>query len=434
MSQNNSEPCRQEYQVGGWKAHWILIVCCLLYMINYMDRMVFSVVMQPMKLELGLSDQDLGLSVTVFILGMCFFSAPVAYLIDHWSRKKSIALMAIIWSIFTFITGLAKNFAGVLMPRSLVGIGEAGFAAGGTAMITAAYKKEKHGRTLGIFATMIPVGMALGTIIGGLISVKLGWRYAFFIFAVPGILLGIAALFLRDYKNQSFDETTIGLSGFFRSIGRLTKIPTLRWHYIGNGLFQIMLQAQIAWLPSILIRELAMKEDTAGLIMGIIGLTAIIGALLGGWVTDFLYKKFPRSRMLVPALATLIAAIMLISSLLVIKTDFMVFMVLVVIFGISSAAVGPPTFVMSQEIVPASYKGLSWGTSVFFMMILGGAWAPWVTGCISDAMGGGADGLKTAVILAGIAGLAGAFFWYMSSRTYSTDISRVKYMQLEPEK
>ena len=101
----------------------MLIVCTLLYIINYMDRQVFSVILQPMKIDLGLSDAQCGLASTVLIFGMAFFYFPIAYLIDRWSRRKAIALMAILWSAATFATGLARNFAAVLIPRFFVGLG-----------------------------------------------------------------------------------------------------------------------------------------------------------------------------------------------------------------------------------------------------------------------------------------------------------------------
>lgn len=100
----------KEYQTGGWKAHWILIICAFLYMINYMDRTVMTIVVHPMKLVL--SDADLGLLQTVFMVCLALFSFPVAYLADRWSRKKAIALMAILWSGAIFITSIGRNFIG----------------------------------------------------------------------------------------------------------------------------------------------------------------------------------------------------------------------------------------------------------------------------------------------------------------------------------
>ena len=197
----SAEPA--EYKTGGASAKYILVICTLLYVINYIDRQVFSVVLQPMKVELGLTDTQCGLAQTIFILGMAFFSFPVAYLVDRWSRNKTISIMALLWSLFTFLTGFARSFTTLIIPRSLVGVGESGFTAGGVAMVSAAYPQEKRARMLGIFNIGIPLGAAIGVIAGGAISAAMGWRWAFYIFAIPGVILGILAFFMHDYKTPT---------------------------------------------------------------------------------------------------------------------------------------------------------------------------------------------------------------------------------------
>ena len=206
-----------EYKTGGGSAMFILVVCTLLYVANYIDRQVFSVVLQPMKIELGLTDTQCGMAQTIFILGMALFSFPVAYLVDRWSRNKTIGIMALLWSIFTFLTGFAKNFTTLIIPRSLVGVGESGFTAGGVAMVSAAYPPEKRARMLGIFNIGIPLGAAIGMIAGGAISAAMGWRWAFYIFAIPGIILGILAFFMRDYKTPA----STGMAGARMNFGKV---------------------------------------------------------------------------------------------------------------------------------------------------------------------------------------------------------------------
>ncbi len=134
---------KQEYGRGGASAHYILVVCTLLYVVNFMDRQVLSAVLQPMKVELGLTDAQCGLLQTIFILGVAVFTFPFSYLMDRWNRKKPMAIMAILWSIFTYFTGLANSFISLVIPRALVGVGEAGFSSGGTAMISGAYTRTE---------------------------------------------------------------------------------------------------------------------------------------------------------------------------------------------------------------------------------------------------------------------------------------------------
>ena len=192
---------KNEYSVGGIGAHMVLVVMSLLYLVNFMDRQVLSAVLEPMRIDLGLNDFQAGAVQTVFLLGIALFSFPVAYLADRWSRRKAVALMAIIWSVFTFLTGLGRSFIGVVMPRAIVGVGEAGFTAGGTAMVSASYPSRSRAAVLGVFSLFSGLGAVLGVVLGGVISKKFGgWQTPFFVFAVPGVILGVAAFFLRDYK------------------------------------------------------------------------------------------------------------------------------------------------------------------------------------------------------------------------------------------
>jgi len=147
--------------------------------------------MQPMKEALGLTDAQAGSLQTAFFLGMMAFSLPVSYLVDRWSRRKAVAVMAIVWSAFTFITGLGRSYLGVLVPRNDRRRRRSGFWRGRTAWITGVYPPESRGRVMGIFNMLVVAGISLG--FGPRrtdLEANGGWQYPFFVFAIPGILLG----------------------------------------------------------------------------------------------------------------------------------------------------------------------------------------------------------------------------------------------------
>ena len=423
-AKENDQNSSAEYKTGGWRAHYVLIVCTLLYVINYMDRQVFAVILQPMKIDLGLTDAQCGLASTVLILGMAFFSFPVSHLIDRWSRRKAIGIMAILWSGFTFATGLAKNFTGVLIPRAFVGLGEAGFVPGGTAMISASYPKERRGWAMGIFHIAIPLGAAAGVILGGLISAKMGWRAPFLFFAIPGVILGIMAFFMKDYKTVDDTGTQGGIKNFFIALRNVLRLPTMRWYYLALGIAVFMTSSVLVWLPSLMMRMLNISEATAGLLFGAIGLAAIIGAPLGGFLADFWQKKNPRGRMYIPAVAYIIGGSLLI---VVILTRFSPLgIALAVLYGIAAAMAMPAIAAISQDVVPVAHKGLSMGLAIFAQYMLGGAWGPYVVGAVSDALGGGAEGLGIAVALCGAFGLLAGVLFLVAARTYPEDSQKVK--------
>jgi len=425
MNDHSTSPKESsELKTGGWRAHYVLIVCTLLYIINYMDRQVFSVILQPMKIDLGLTDAQCGLASTVLIFGMAFFSFPIAYLIDRWSRRKAIALMAVLWSMATFVTGLAKNFTGVLIPRFFVGLGEAGFVPGGTAMISASYPKERRGWAMGIFHIAIPLGAAAGVILGGIISVKYGWRTPFLFFAVPGVILGILAFFMKDYKTAERLDTAGGIKGFFIALADVLKLPTMRWFYPGLGIAVFMTSSFLVWLPSLMMRMLHITEATAGMITGGIGLTAILGAPLGGFLADFWQKKNPRGRMYIMVVAYSFGGLMLILAVL---TNFSTLgIALAALFGIASAMAMPAMAAISQDVVPVAHKGLSMGLAVFAQYMLGGAWGPYIVGFVSDRLGGGAEGLGMAFMFCGLFGIVAGILFFIASRTYPEDLKKVK--------
>jgi MFS family permease len=420
------------YQTGGWKAHWIVIVTSVLMVIAAMDTHVMRVILQPMKVELGLTDAEAGSAITVLTLSVALFAYPISYLVDRWSRKKMMALMAIGWSVSTLTTGLARNYAGVLFSRLFVGAGEAAHGTGGVAMITAAYPQAKRSRMLGVFLAAAPIGIALGYVVGGALSVAYGWRAPFFIFAPLGIAFGVAALFLHDYKTVKQGKGHPN-SGFFKSIRYLLKVKTLPWFYMGHGLENLVVMAG-AWMPALMMRQAGIKEDVASYILGASVVFAVIGSLVGGRVGDALAKKNRRSRLILPTILALtwsllqIAAILLLMSAPqgsgIFTTGFIGFALLGAIATFGFYMAGPTLTAANQEVVTADKKATTQGFSTLVHYIVG-AWAPLIIGGISDAIGGRALGLAVGIIVLSTAGILAACCFYMSSRYFVKDSQKI---------
>jgi len=414
-----------DYQTGGWKAHWILIVCLLLYTLSYMDRVVLAVVLQPMKLELGLSDTQLGSIQTFNMLSYGAFAIPTAYLVDRWSRKNSIGVMGLILNAFSALTGLAWNFVSVVVPRVFCGAGSSGVVTGSIAMITGAYPKARHGRAMGIFNAGIPLGIALGAIVGGVMAAAFGWRSPFLLLGSIGLVLSLAAFFLKDYRTVK-EGVTVSLGGLWQSILTLLKIPTLRWYYIGYAMMLVTSLAQINWMPTYLIRQFDIGTDTAGYLTCGISLVAVIGAPLGGLLSDKWYKNNRKGRLWLPAVSSAISSLLLAASFLAFSRSFALGLALIFIFGIVNMVAIPALSVISQDVVPVAYKGLSHGVAALCMYALGGAWAPVLVGGISDSLGGGAAGLMWAVVIACSGGLLAGICFTVGARHYVADEDRVK--------
>ena len=384
----SGEGTGEEYGTGGLSAHMVLLVCTLLYVINFMDRQILPAVLEPMKLDLGLNDSQMGVLQTIFLLSMSLFAFPAAFVMDRWSRKKSLGLIAVIWSIFTFVTGLGRGFLGVFFPRLVVGIGEAGYSSGGIAMVSAAYPEKSRAKVLGVFFLAIPLGGALGFILAGYLSANYGgWRTPFFFFAVPGIILGIAALFLKDYKTQPVMDQSGRQLSFMASIVTLFRVPTLKWMFIGYALLTGMYFAVVGWLPAFLMRTQGMAEDRAGRITGMVVLVAIVASPLGGVLADRWQKRNSRGRLYLAVVFSSLATLLIIPGIFL-EIQGAGF-ILALLWSLAGMMVPPALAAVSQDVVPPGLKAMATGMCVFVQYLLGGAWAPSVVGVISDGYGGG---------------------------------------------
>ena len=417
------------FQMGGPKANYVLIICSLLYAVSYADWQVMAVVLQPMKVALGLTDMQIGTINSAYFLGIIFCTMPAAHLIDIWSRKKMIGLMAFVWSIFTLMTGMASGFTMLLIARLGVGIGEAGFPPGGTALVAASFPVEKRGAKLGIFNASITVGIIFGVIMGGYLSANFGgWKMPFYVFFVPGIVLGILAFFMQDYNLKQEDGSKFVHDSFISNMKQLLKIPTLRWLYVGLGMYAVLQISVGTWFPALLMRAYAIKEDKAGLVMGVVTIIGLIGPIYGGILADKWQKKMPGGRMRLASVSIFSAVIFL---LLVLLAAFdlqnkllMWFCALMMPFH--SVAVGmafPAVAATTQDVVPAKLKGLAWGTGMLALFILGGAWGPLMVGAISDANGGGYQGLSKGLAIAGLFGFLAAWMWHRTARHVANDMA-----------
>ena len=420
------------YKTSKGSSLYILIICTLLYMVNYMDRQVVAAVVEPMKAALKLTDSDVGVLGSVFLLSIALFSFPVAYLVDRWSRRKAIAIMAVLWSGFTLLTGKAWNFWSLFVPRSLVGVGEAGFSAGGTAMVGAAYSHKRRGAAMGVFNMAVPLGIALGSVLAGAIAKTQGWQAPFLYFAIPGVILGILALFMKDYKTVTETHATGVKVTFGQSIKTLFKIPSLVWVLVGYGLANIMSMSFLFWTPAYVGRAWGVDVVAANAVMVPIVLAAIVGSPVGGILADVWFKKDPRGRLYIPAITIFLSALCLAGAL---YFQFKgIGMVLVIAYGVLNVMAIPCLSAISQDVAPAAQKGLVWGLMVFCMYVFGGGWSPYLVGAISDALGQGAQALGTALTIACIGGVLGSICYLMAAKPFPADMERVKGEQLMAEK
>ena len=177
----------------------------LLAIIDFMDRQIVASLLPYIKEEYGATDSQLGLMISIVNYSMVIFVIPSGYLIDRWSRKKMLSLMAIIWSLATAACGLAGTFSHLVAARFFIGTGEAGYNPAGQTLLSASFPRRLRASVCSAIPGSMWLGAPLGLMIGAFIAEHWGWRHAFGVVAVPGIALGIVALFCRDFRTVRQD-------------------------------------------------------------------------------------------------------------------------------------------------------------------------------------------------------------------------------------
>jgi MFS family permease len=421
-----------EFPVGGASARFTLLTVFLLYMVNYMDRQVFAATKVSMMDDLGLSEGEHGFIQTVFLVLVSALAFPVAVAIDRWSRRKMLALMAVVWSVATAATALMRGFASMLGARAGVAAGEAGYSSGGTAMLSAAYPEQSRAKVMGLFNASIPLGAAAGTILGGALCTSTGdWRTPFYVFAAPGILLGIVALFLRDYRSVDVQTAEGGRVGVLGGVAKLIRIPTLAFTYLGFVMNVFISNAMLYQLPSYFEYTRGVDAAKGSRLAATVFLLALIGAPLGGFLANRWKKSRPDALLLFCALTSLLAAGLLFAGLALHGRG--AGYVLLCLWGVLTVCYLPPATAVTQDVVHPGQRALSWGLCVFCMYLLGGAYSPWIVGALTDSFGGGAAGLERALQLVPATGIGAALLFWAGSRRYVGDVERAEKIVLRRE-
>src|SRR6202142_1715954 len=201
-------PCYIRFSVSEAKLYprTALALLTTLNLLNYIDRSVLFAVQPLVQSEFRLSNTQVGYLTSAF-LGFYMIAAPfTGPLADRYSRKRIIVLGAIFWSALTLLTAVTHTYWELLIRHTLVGVGEATFVTIAPTFVADLFPEEKRGRILGVFYLAIPVGTAAGYLLGGHLSPHYGWRFPFYVAAVPGFLLALAVLFLREPKRGQFDS------------------------------------------------------------------------------------------------------------------------------------------------------------------------------------------------------------------------------------
>ncbi len=410
------------YRPGRRGAAITLLLLCLTMLFDYADRMIVGALIPFIKQDWGLSDQALGSLTSVIYLTIAIFVLPLSVLVDRWSRRKMISLMVFVWSMATLACAFTRNYGQLLAARALVGLGEAGYAPAGTASIAAAYPREVRARAMGIWNAFIPIGAAVGFIVGGYVGQRYGWRQAFGLVSLPGLILAVMFWFTRDYRTVSLDpeggERPETAGSFKDSALGLFRIPTIWFVYLAFAMNTAITTSLLTWLPAYFHRFHEMDKQTAGNMAAGLMLLVMVGAPLGGFLADRWIRKRVNARMVFSGLTSLLSALLLSTALLFAQSAL--FMPLLICFGIITVCYVAPSAAVTQEVVHPGMRALSYGLCVICQHLLGGAWSPMLIGALSDRWG-----LEKALFVLPFFGVIASGLLLVGSRWYERDLERV---------
>ncbi|OIP94054.1 MAG: hypothetical protein AUK26_00715 [Syntrophaceae bacterium CG2_30_58_14] len=431
------QPPPEGYLFSKAYTHYVFLLLWLLYFFDYIDRMVVVSLFPFLKADWGLTDAQCGAMVSAVYWAIILFSFPISILIDRWSRKKSIGIMAVLWSMATAACAFTRNFGQLFAARAAIGIGEAGYAPGGTAMISALFPEKRRAFMVGIWNASIPLGMAVGIVIGGVIASRWGWRHAFGIVALPGLIVALLFLFVRDYKTVSLEKTVDReLRGHLAARCPLSKMeivrtfaatPSLLLTYFGFAGMMFTSISMSTFLPTYFQRVQGFPLQKATLMASGIMLTAIIGSPLGGWIADAWMKKRIQARLLLPSISALLTAVLFLTGFYL-PTGGMVQYGIFLLAGIASIAWASSAIAVTQDVVHPGLRAVSYALCVITQNLLGSALGPIVTGAFSDRYG-----ILTALKIASAMALISFVLFYLGARYYARDLDKVEKVALTAE-
>ena len=386
---------------------------------DYLTRNIISAVFPLLKVEWSLTDTQLGSLVSVVALVVGVASFPVALVADRWGRVKSITAMAGMWCLATVGCGLSQNHSQMLVARGLVGMGEAGYASAGGAILSHVFPPQQRSAIIGSFMAAAVFGSVLGVVLGGMIAAQYGWRWAFI--GVGGASLALVVLYpivVRDYKNVAL----VKAGGSKRMsvwdvVKELFASRTAIFAYLGSGLQMFIVGVVNAWMPTYLGRAYDLAPDKAALWGGGVVLVAGVGMILGGWFVDRMGRLDRRNKMRIPALYAAITFALLTAAFLLPPGPVQ----LVLIFAgvLLAAGHSGATGAVIIDVVHPGLRATAFAVITLGNNLLGFAPGPLFVGVVSDAYG-----LQTAMAFAPLACLAAAFCFLRGARYYRDECDR----------
>lgn len=409
-------------------AYYALGLLMLVYVINFVDRQVLSILMEPIRKDLGLSDTQLGLlSGLGFALFYAAAGLPIARLADKTSRRNIIAGSLAVWSAMTAVCGLVTSFPQLLLGRIGVAVGEAGAGPASHSLIADLFPHGKRATALAVFSTGVPIGILIGLFAGGWLNDTFDWRTAFVVVGLPGVVVSlVVALTLRE-PPRGADHAAGEAGSWLDALKALLKIPAFNYLVLGSALHAYTSYGALQWNPAFMIRIHGMSTAEAGLALGLIsGLTGIFGTLGGGWVADRLGRRDIRWYAWTPAVLMAIRVPFYLTAYL--ADDGATAIACLIIPGLLGNSFTGPVYATIQTLAPVRTRAFASACMLFVISLIGFGLGPLLIGVSSDLLRPtfGPDALAYALCLAVVGDIVSVGFFLLAARSLKPEMAGSK--------
>jgi predicted MFS family arabinose efflux permease len=406
----------------------VLIMLTLVYTFNFIDRQILVILQEPIKADLGLSDAQLGL-LTGFSFALVYVTAgiPIAWLADRANRRNIVVASLAFWSLMTALSGLVQNYGQLLAARLGVGIGEAGGSPPSHSMISDYFPLNNRGTALSFYSMGIYIGILFGFAAGGWIAENFGWRNAFFVIGIPGILYAVAVLWVvKEPRRGQYDQAAaLAQSSLSETLARLRSRPTFWYLSVGCAFTSFVAYGNGNFMPSFLMRNHGLSLADVGVILGLIsGLSGATGTFLGGFLADRMAARDMRWYVWIPILGGLSAMIPAYYTLFGGNTVLIV--AAMIPSQILSALYLGPCIATCHNLVSPGMRAMASAILFFVLNLIGLGLGPLTVGILSDVYAEpfGENNLRYAMATALTISFVGVYFLWLGARNLIGDLDK----------
>jgi MFS family permease len=377
--------------------------------LNYLDRFIPAAILSSILTDMGMTDTEGGSLQSLFIFTFVVVSPFAGILGDRAPRFRLAAVGVLIWSFATFASGLAPTYVTLVVARAIIGVGEASYTVVTPSLLSDFFPMNRRGSALATFYAAIPMGSALGYVLGAQIAAHFGWRYAFFVAGVPGAALALLLFFVNDpprgvqdarelRKAQESEEerkkrraretgsvsTIVSVAGAVRELGARSSFI---YNTLAQTIYTFVVGGLAVWMPTYFVRHRGLSVGTAGTAFGaVLALGGFAGTLIGGRLGDRLLRRRTDAHFLMSG-AALIASLPFTLLAVLAPSPAIFWPAMFVALTLFFVTIGPLNAAIAN-VLPAALRGRGFAVNTMAIHLFGDVWSPALIGWVSDHGGG----------------------------------------------